>query len=83
MDSKHNAPLDAVLRISDPSPAVRIFQHARRLEIAREQGNVDAAIHEFNLMQRVYHEHFQTAMAEGRRVRGFLPNIAASYGGTD
>lgn len=69
------APLDDVLRVRDPSPTIRIHQHARRLEVAREQGNVDSAIHEFNLMLRLYHEHFQTPQMakEGRPPNGFLP----------
>jgi hypothetical protein len=67
------APLDDILRVRDPSPAVRLFQHARRLEIAREQNNIDAAIHELNLMLRIFHEHFKAPLAEGRSVRGFLP----------
>lgn len=69
-----HAPLDDILRLRDPSPAVRIHQHARRLEVAREQGNADEAIHEFNLMLRLYHEHFQAAQVarEGRTYNGFL-----------
>ncbi len=70
-----NAPLDEVLRVREPSPAVRIHQHARHLEVAREQGNIDEAIHRFNLMLRLYHEHFQTPQMANRRrtYNGFLP----------
>jgi hypothetical protein len=71
------APLDDILRVRQPSPAVRLYQHARKLEIAREQGNTDEAIHEFTLMQRLYYEHFSTPMAERRKVHGFLSPGAA------
>lgn len=50
------APLNAILRVSDPTSAQRILQHARRLEVALEQGNVDQAYREFSLMIRLYKE---------------------------
>lgn len=77
------APLDAILRVRDPSPAIRIFQHARKLEVAREQGNIDEAILEFTLMQRLYHEHFSTPFPERGKVHGFLQEPAAGNRGDD
>ncbi len=75
MSRRQPAPLDDVLRVREPSPAVRVHQHARHLEVARETGNIDEAIHRFNLMLRLYHEHFQAPqMANERRTyNGFLP----------
>lgn len=50
------APLDGVLNIVRPTREERILQHARRLDVALDQGNTDEAIHYFNRMQRLYHE---------------------------
>lgn len=49
-------PLDAVLHITNPTMEERLLQHARRLEIALDQLNVEEAIREFHLMMRIYHE---------------------------
>jgi chorismate mutase len=48
--------LDAVLHVTNPTREQRILQHARRLEIALEQRNVDEAYRTFNLMMRLYKE---------------------------
>lgn len=52
----YSAPLDDVLRVREPSATVRILQHSRQLEIAREQGNISEAIHQLNMMLRIYWE---------------------------
>lgn len=49
-------PLDAILHLINPTKEQRLLQHARKLEIALEQGNVREATKEFNLMTRLYHE---------------------------
>jgi hypothetical protein len=49
-------PLDAILHLIRPTREQRLLQHARKLEIALEQGNMQEAIREFNLMMRLYHE---------------------------
>jgi hypothetical protein len=49
-------PLDDILHVINPTPEQRLLRHARKLEIALEQGDVQEAIREFNLMMRLYHE---------------------------
>ena len=49
-------PLDEILHIHNPTKEQRLLQHARRLEIALEQGDTREATREFNLMMRLYHE---------------------------
>lgn len=49
-------PLDTVLYITNPTMEERLQQHARKLEIALEQGDTREAILEFNLMKRLYHD---------------------------
>jgi hypothetical protein len=50
------APLDAILRVRNPTPEQRLLQHARRLEVALEQGNADEGYREFSLMLRLYRD---------------------------